>query len=477
MTEIIEKNTNEDEYKLSEETTIRQLLHYIISQHSQRSHGTLDEYLTMGTIKNELYKTCDSIEEQPFKCCPYLTKYKWAFLSFYYALIMLSSLLNPFLLVIIAISGTCIHWCIYGIEFQWIERLLPGVQSLNLFGKMYCSQHDHCFNEKTVLFVSHTDDCYKDKGIVVQLCQSFIHYGVYFMMIIAISSFCFGIVTQNYIFITITSILSLIYMIFSMSISFKGKENKISGLATTSCLLSLAKKLKQEKSSLLQTTNVYFLITTTNSERHSGIRSFLNIFKNQQQDKEKNIIIICLDELDDSDTLCCYKKEGIFSSSYSKTLIDNLQDASQREDICLNSFTNYLYQPFTSAKEFLHSFKEVVPIIAKCRQLKRKIREEKEKEIINEGEIVCLHDDQIKCIISCSQLLFRYLSTIDFVETLQESPQTFDHIEMEMNPLNQEEHELSTYHSTSIEEKEEIKENDTSLQLEDILDGSQPIEI
>jgi uncharacterized membrane protein len=72
---------------------------------------------------------------------------------------------------------------------------------------------------------------------------------------------------------------------------------------------NLIQQLKENNQSLLQSTNISLVITTSHTERYEGIKSFISFYKTQHKDQLDNTIIISIEELDDSESICCYKQE------------------------------------------------------------------------------------------------------------------------------------------------------------------------
>ncbi|EKE36981.1 hypothetical protein ENUP19_0136G0007 [Entamoeba nuttalli] len=395
------------------DSSISKLLQYLLSQYSERPFGSVNESLTMGQFRGELQKVCDIVEEEPFKICPYITRHKWLFISLYFVGIMVCGILSPLATIIVSLIGTILYWLIYDIQFSFLDFVLPGKQSLNLFGVINGSLHEEDIPKRTLLFVSHISDIKKDSGIIYHLTGILVHFSLYILTLFILIGFIIGEVYNNFVLIPIASIVSTIILFFSMSMYIEGKKNKVSGLATSLCLMNLSQKLKEDNSPVLENYSVIFLITTSIGERHEGIRAFLKRHKKDERFNPKNTTIICLDELDDSETISCYSKEGFLFKKYDQSLIDLIKDASESEGIAVQCVTNRIHQPFTFASEFSGKYSRVVPLTAKCRSVKRKFREEKEKNTKQDGSVICVHDDQMKCVNNCSILLLKVCKLLD----------------------------------------------------------------
>lgn len=457
--------------------TTRKFLYTILSQYPNRPYGSKNEELVISSIKNELHKTCDIVEEEQIKFHPYLSKFKWMIISFYFTILIISGLLHPLALFIISIIGTCCHFLLFDLQASWFISLFPGIKTTNLFGQINCLDHEHCFNEKTILFVGHIDNCFKEKGTISHILSMCITSCLYLLCILSCIGYIYGKTTGNYLFSPFVSIISLILLVCSMSLYGKGKVNKVSGLTTTSCLLQLSSYFKHNNISLLKSTNIAFFITPIHSERNEEISHFVKSFSNRQKQQLENTIVICLDELDDPETLTCYKYEGIFDKRYSERVMNALKDASQQEDVFLTNKTKMTQSTKSIAKIFRKYFTEVVPIDAKCHPMKQILREEKEHQVKKDDENIFIHDDQIDCVNQCVKMLKRYIESIDFVIEMKQiiiDDETIgNNVELEMNTfenkmektienkMNQnDEHEIEIEKTTLNNDERNILSND-----------------
>ncbi|ELP87749.1 hypothetical protein EIN_411020 [Entamoeba invadens IP1] len=387
------------------------LLNYILTQYSTRPPGSVNESLTIAQLRGEFQKVCDTVEEEQYKYPSYLTPFKWYFVSIYFIGLMVSGIFTPLGMMIIALLGVLIYWVIYDIQFNFIDRILPGTSTLNLFSMINCTDLEHTATEKTLLFVGHINDMRKDSGVLYHLTAKIMHFAVYFFALVVFVGYIVGLFTNNYIVLPAVSIASTVVLFFVMTLYFTGKKNRVSGLATAVCLTQLAQQVKESSVSLLDSTNVGFLVTTNYNERHSGIRAFIRAHSKDERLKPEKTLVVCLDELDDSETLTCYKREGFIK--YSTNLYNLIKDAAESEGISIGNVANYIHQPFSFAEEFGWKYQGVVPITAKCRSVKRKAREAKEKEAKDDVGVICIHDDQIKCINDTTKLLWRLARVID----------------------------------------------------------------
>ncbi|KAL7716576.1 Uncharacterized protein QTN25_005873 [Entamoeba marina] len=409
------------------------LLTYILSQYANRPHGSINQNMALAHFRGELQKVCDDVIEETYRICPYLSNKKYVIISFFFIALTVVGLLSSIATLIVALVGMFLYWLIFDMQFSFIEKIFPAKKVGNVYGMMYGSEHNKTSLEQTILFVSHIDDVKNDFGVVRHLIALFVHWSVYVITLVTVIGYFVGVGTGNYVVIPFVSIIATILLFFSMSLYIDSPTNKVSGVATAVCLMDLANSLSYEGTRLMDSTNIGFLITSSMNERHEGIKSFIQSHSNDTNINPASTTIVCLEELNDSETLCCYRSEGFRFTKYSETVINTLKDAAEAEDVPLLSTINRVHKPFTHATTFLdNKFKEVVPITAKTRGLKRKSREEEERKVKKEKNTVCIHEDQFKCIEDTTKVLLRYCKIDDasrsplrqpvFLKEIEDSP-------------------------------------------------------